>query len=90
MTYCITGTAEVVDKSKAGTTKERKEKKERDGDEFDMFAQSRNATYETTKNRYNMLSYCIIKLSIIINCKNHTTYFITLTITSIFLYILVL
>lgn len=30
----------------------RKEKpKEGDNDEFDMFAQSRNATYETTKNR---------------------------------------
>ncbi|XP_018311925.1 TOM1-like protein 2 isoform X3 [Mycetomoellerius zeteki] len=27
-----------------------KEKKEGDSDEFDMFAQSRNATYETTKN----------------------------------------
>ncbi|XP_029032344.1 TOM1-like protein 2 isoform X3 [Osmia bicornis bicornis] len=29
---------------------ERKEKKEGDNDEFDMFAQSRNTTYETTKN----------------------------------------
>ncbi|XP_076248331.1 TOM1-like protein 2 isoform X2 [Calliopsis andreniformis] len=28
----------------------RKEKKEGDNDEFDMFAQSRNASYETTKN----------------------------------------
>ncbi|XP_003702032.1 TOM1-like protein 2 isoform X1 [Megachile rotundata] len=29
---------------------DRKEKKEGDSDEFDMFAQSRNTTYETTKN----------------------------------------
>ncbi|XP_031826427.1 TOM1-like protein 2 isoform X2 [Nomia melanderi] len=29
---------------------DRKERKEGDNDEFDMFAQSRNATYETTKN----------------------------------------
>lgn len=34
---------------------ERKEKKEGESDEFDMFAQSRNATYETTKNRYSVL-----------------------------------
>ncbi|XP_019700898.1 TOM1-like protein 2 isoform X2 [Harpegnathos saltator] len=39
------GAAENVDKSKV----ERKEKKG-ESDEFDMFAQSRNATYETTKN----------------------------------------
>ncbi|XP_071635991.1 TOM1-like protein 2 isoform X1 [Temnothorax longispinosus] len=31
-------------------TTRQKEKKEGDSDEFDMFAQSRNATYETTKN----------------------------------------
>ncbi|XP_032671516.1 TOM1-like protein 2 isoform X2 [Odontomachus brunneus] len=39
-------TAEDVEKNKV----ERKEKKEGESDEFDMFAQSRNATYETTKN----------------------------------------
>ncbi|KAL0108760.1 hypothetical protein PUN28_014118 [Cardiocondyla obscurior] len=38
-------TAEGVDKSTR-----QKEKKEGESDEFDMFAQSRNATYETTKN----------------------------------------
>ncbi|KAG5345778.1 TM1L2 protein, partial [Acromyrmex heyeri] len=37
--------AEGVDKNA-----KQKEKKEGDNDEFDMFAQSRNATYETTKN----------------------------------------
>ncbi|XP_011163906.1 TOM1-like protein 2 isoform X3 [Solenopsis invicta] len=37
--------AEGVDKNTR-----QKEKKEGDSDEFDMFAQSRNATYETTKN----------------------------------------
>lgn len=37
--------AEGVDKNTR-----QKEKKEGDNDEFDMFAQSRNATYETTKN----------------------------------------
>ncbi|XP_011703676.1 PREDICTED: TOM1-like protein 2 isoform X2 [Wasmannia auropunctata] len=37
--------AEGVDKNTR-----QKEKKEKDSDEFDMFAQSRNATYETTKN----------------------------------------
>jgi hypothetical protein len=37
-----------VDKKKM----DQKEKKEGDNDEFDMFAQSRNATYEKTKNRY--------------------------------------
>ncbi|XP_053970323.1 TOM1-like protein 2 isoform X3 [Hylaeus anthracinus] len=44
----MTGMAvsESGDKSRTG----RKEKKEGDSDEFDMFAQSRNATYETTKN----------------------------------------
>ncbi|KAG7202442.1 hypothetical protein KM043_018744 [Ampulex compressa] len=40
------GISQSVDKNKV----ERKEKKEGDSDEFDMFAQSRNATYETTKN----------------------------------------
>ncbi|XP_020282417.1 TOM1-like protein 2 isoform X2 [Pseudomyrmex gracilis] len=39
-------TAEGTSKSKP----DQKEKKEGDSDEFDMFAQSRNATYETTKN----------------------------------------
>lgn len=38
--------AEDVDKNKV----DQKKKKEGDNDEFDMFAQSRNATYETTKN----------------------------------------
>lgn len=38
--------AEDVDKNKM----DQKKKKEGDNDEFDMFAQSRNATYETTKN----------------------------------------
>ncbi|XP_072753273.1 TOM1-like protein 2 isoform X3 [Anoplolepis gracilipes] len=40
------GAAEEVDKNKT----DQKKKKEGDNDEFDMFAQSRNATYETTKN----------------------------------------
>ncbi|CAL1686211.1 unnamed protein product [Lasius platythorax] len=40
------GAAEDVDKNKM----DQKKKKEGDNDEFDMFAQSRNATYETTKN----------------------------------------
>lgn len=44
------GAAEGVDKSKI----ERKEKKEGESDEFDMFAQSRNATYDTTKNKYSI------------------------------------
>lgn len=39
------GISESSDKPKT----ERKERKEGDNDEFDMFAQSRNATYETTK-----------------------------------------
>ncbi|KAH0950154.1 hypothetical protein HN011_002785 [Eciton burchellii] len=39
--------AEGVDKNRLI---DQKGKKEGDGDEFDMFAQSRNATYETTKN----------------------------------------
>lgn len=33
------------------TRKEKPKEKEGDNDEFDMFAQSRNATYETTKSR---------------------------------------
>jgi len=46
---------------------DQKGKKEGDGDEFDMFAQSRNATYETTKNRYNLsYGYHIIKILIFI------------------------
>ncbi|XP_076683174.1 TOM1-like protein 2 isoform X2 [Andrena cerasifolii] len=40
------GISESGDKSRI----DRKEKKEGDNDEFDMFAQSRNASYETTKN----------------------------------------
>ncbi|KZC11615.1 TOM1-like protein 2 [Dufourea novaeangliae] len=40
------GISENSDKNRT----ERKEKKEGDNDEFDMFAQSRTATYETTKN----------------------------------------
>ncbi|XP_043261490.1 TOM1-like protein 2 isoform X2 [Colletes gigas] len=40
------GISENGDKSRI----DRKEKKEGDSDEFDMFAQSRNASYETTKN----------------------------------------
>lgn len=47
--FKIIDAAEGVDKN---TRKEKKEKKEGESDEFDMFAQSRNATYETTKNRY--------------------------------------
>jgi len=39
---------------------DQKEKKEGDNDEFDMFAQSRNATYEKTKNRYYILSFNVI------------------------------
>ncbi|EZA59630.1 TOM1-like protein 2 isoform X1 [Ooceraea biroi] len=41
--------AEGVDKNRPDQ-KDQKGRKEGDGDEFDMFAQSRNATYETTKN----------------------------------------
>lgn len=41
---------------------EQKEKKEGESDEFDMFAQSRNATYETTKNRYIMFYYCTVEI----------------------------
>ncbi|KAL6430546.1 hypothetical protein ACFW04_007852 [Cataglyphis niger] len=40
------GAVEDADKKKM----DQKKKKEGDNDEFDMFAQSRNATYETTKN----------------------------------------
>jgi len=52
--FQIIGAAEDVDKNKM----DQKKKKEGDNDEFDMFAQSRNATYETTKNRYYILFYC--------------------------------
>lgn len=45
--FQIIDAAEGVDKNTR-----QKEKKEGESDEFDMFAQSRNATYETTKNRY--------------------------------------
>lgn len=45
--YLIAGISETDDNLRV----EKKEKKGGDSDEFDMFAQSRNATYETTKNR---------------------------------------
>lgn len=50
--YRIAGISESGDKSRI----DRKEKKEGDNDEFDMFAQSRNASYETTKNRFLSLN----------------------------------
>lgn len=49
--YFSVDAAEGVEKKR----KDQKEKKEGDNDEFDMFAQSRNATYEKTKNRYYIL-----------------------------------
>lgn len=57
--FQIIGAAEDVDENKM----DQKKKKEGDNDEFDMFAQSRKATYETTKNRYYIL-FCIIKISL--------------------------
>lgn len=48
-----TGISETDGRSKGEVSHQSKQNEHPANDEFDMFAQSRNASYETTKNRLN-------------------------------------